>query len=182
MQKEIYRHLVYKKKRHGRVLSKAFPEFGLPKFARLMPSIAVPDVEMFEFTTPPFPTSWWVGHPDARVLHDCPLTMLQGVGLHMWSLDLMHGWHLGPMQMLISLAINFCLDTGLWAPKTDLDAEDRKRIGLLAIKAELVTFYKLKSRDPDWAGKSSEVTAICLDLFLWDCTHLLIDISTPLVI
>lgn len=156
MQKEIFRNLVYRKSRRGRVLVKAFPELGLPKFARLLPSPAMSDVGNFEHTTPPFPTEWWVGDPHERLVHDCPLMNLSGVGLETWSLDLMHSWHLGPLQQLVSIAIHFCLDTGLWSPKTDIEAGDRKQIGLLAIKAELLCFYKSMRQDPDWLGKGSE--------------------------
>ena len=155
-QKEIFRHLVYKEKRRGRVLSKSFPALGLPKFARLMPTRTMTDVAKFEHTTIPFSSSWWVASPDARVVHDCPLTTLSGVGLDMWSLDLMHAWHLGPMQQFVSLAMNHCLDSGLWAPDTALDVVDRKRISLLSIKTELFSWYKTQRLDPDWRGKGSE--------------------------
>ena len=90
------------------------------------------------------------------MVHDCPLTTLSGVGLDMWSLDLMHAWHLGPMQQFVSLAMNHCLDSGLWAPDTALDVVDRKRISLLSIKTELFSWYKSQRLDPDWRGKGSE--------------------------
>lgn len=145
------------------MLSKHFPDLGLPKFARLMPTCTMTDVAQFEHMPVPFSSSWWVASLDARVVHDCPLTSLSGVGLDMWSLDLMHAWHLGPMQQFVSLAMNHCLDSGLWAPDTALDVVDRKRIGLLSIKTELFSWYKSQRLDPDWRGKGSELGwAACL--------------------
>ena len=119
----------------------------------------MPDVASFEFLTVPFKASFWVSPLDFRLTHDCPLLELEGVGLEMWSLDLMHGWHLGPLQLLVSLSLNFCIDSGLCAPDTGLDAVDSRKISLLAIKAELFNFYKIKRNDPDWVGKGSEVTS-----------------------
>ena len=158
-QKRVYQSLFYKRKFLGRVVTENIPELGLPKNARLMPTSTLRDVGDFELTTPPFSTSWWVGPLDGRVLHDCPLMNVSGVGLEMWSLDIMHGWHLGPLQPLVSIAIHLCLESGLWAPQSpDYDAADRKRISLLAIKAELFGFYKLQRLDPEWVGKGSEET------------------------
>ena len=157
MRTKIYQKLQYKKKYRGRTLVKDLPEFGLKKFSRLMPTPTLPDVAAFEFTDVPFQCHWWVGHVDGRLLHDCPLLKLAGVGLQTWSLDILHGWHLGPLQLLVSLALNYCLDSNLWAPQTDgLDAKDKRHLSLLAIKAELFQFYKEKRKDPDWVGKSSE--------------------------
>lgn len=158
-QKRIFRYLVYKDKQRGRVLAQAIPELGLSQWARLMPSPELPDVASFEFMTVPFQCSWWVAPLDARLTHDCPLLELKGVGLEMWSLDLMHGWHLRPLQLLVSLILNFCLDSGLWAPQTGLDLTDTRKVSLLAIKAELFQFYKIKRADPDWVGKGSEETS-----------------------
>ena len=159
MQKQIFRLLVYRENRRGRVLAKPFPCLGLPQWARLIPTPTMPDVASFEFLTVPFKASFWVSPLDFRLTHDCPLLELEGVGLEMWSLDLMHGWHLGPLQLLVSLSLNFCIDSGLWAPDTGLDAVDSRKISLLAIKAELFNFYKIKRNDPDWVGKGSEVTS-----------------------
>ena len=158
-QKRVYQHLFYKKKFLGRVVTENIPELGLPKNARLIPTSTLRDVGDFELMSPPFSTSWWVGPLDGRLLHDCPLMDVTGVGLEMWSLDIMHGWHLGPLQPLVSIAIHFCLESDLWAPRSpDYDAADRKRISLLAIKAELFGFYKLQRLDPEWVGKGSEET------------------------
>lgn len=172
MQKRIFQNLVYKTSRRGRVLAKSIPELGLKVNNRLMPSKGLPDVGLFEFAQVPFTTSWWVAPMDFRLTHDCPLLDLEGVGLEMWSLDLMHGWHLGPLQLLVSLALNFCLDSGLWAPNTGLEAADKRRISLLAIKSELYQFYKIKRRDPDWVAKGSEVTSHRPSTFSRNCCFL----------
>ena len=159
MRSQLYRKLVYKKKFRGRGLVSDFPTLGLKKGSRLLPTAEIPDVGQFEFLTPPFTTSWWVGADDARLVHDCPLLQLSGVGLEMWSLDIIHSWHLGPLQLLVSLAFNFCLDSGIWAPtSTGLDAAEKRKLSLFAIKAELFQFYRDQKKDPSWVGKSSEVS------------------------
>lgn len=123
-----------------------------------MPTPTLPDVAGFEFKEIPFETSWWVGPEDGRLLHDCPLLNLSGVGLETFSLDIMHSWHLGPLQLLVSKALNYCLDTGLWGPRAGGggDAQDRRKLSLLAIKSELFAFYRDQRQDKDWLGKGSE--------------------------
>ena len=100
-----------------------------------------------------------VDSEDARLVHDCPLLELSGVGLETLSLDIMHSWHLGPLQLLTSMALNYAIDSNLWAPPTEgLDAADKRKLSLLAIKAEQFQWYKEKRKDPDWRGKGSEAT------------------------
>lgn len=123
-----------------------------------MPSVELPDVGLLEHRPLPLKTSWWVAPLDARVVHDCPLLMLSGVGLESWSLDIMHTWHLGPIQLLVSMSFNYCLDSGLWCPATHIDSEEKRKLGLLALKAELYQWYREMRKDPDWLGKGSEET------------------------
>ena len=159
MRSKIYQNLLYKKKWRGRTLVKSLPQSGLLKNSRLMPTPSMPDVGNFEFQRIPFEASWWVGPEDGRLLHDCPLLLLTGVGLETFSLDIMHSWHLGPLQLLVSKALNFCLDSGLWYPRTSTtEAADRRRLSLLAIKSELFLWYREQRKDPDWLGKGSEDT------------------------
>ncbi|CAJ1390676.1 unnamed protein product, partial [Effrenium voratum] len=165
VQSLLFRNLEYRERLRGRVLVRAFPELGLPKHARLLPSQALPDVGKFEFTPTPFPATFWTASADARLTHDCPLLALSGVGLESFSLDIMHTWHLGPLQLLVSLCINFFLDTGLWAPANSggrVDASDKKKVALLAIKAELFQWYKEQRKDADWRARGTE--ASCLKL------------------
>ena len=137
-----------------------FPKLGLKKFSRLIPTRDLQDVAGFEFKETPFSASFWVLSLEGRLVHDCPLMDAPGIGLEMWSLDIMHGWHLGPLQQLVSMSLNYCLETSLWAPPTLLDAEERRRLGLLAIKAELHQWYKLQRLDPEWRAKGSEASRL----------------------
>ncbi|CAK9016517.1 unnamed protein product [Durusdinium trenchii] len=166
MRAKIHQNLVYKFKMRGRCLSHALPLYGLKKSSRLMPTPTLPDVAGFEFKEIPFETSWWVGPEDGRLLHDCPLLNLSGVGLETFSLDIMHSWHLGPLQLLVSKALNYCLDTGLWGPRAGGggDAQDRRKLSLLAIKSELFAFYRDQRQDKDWLGKGSEVWNLTLTM------------------
>ena len=157
MRTRIYQVLGYRKKYRGRVVLQGIPELGLRKNSRLMPTSTLPDVSQFEFTPVPFSTSWWIMSPDTgRLLHDNPLMEVAGVTLESLSLDLMHTWHLGPVQILVSRALNLCLDSGLWAPSTQLDAAEKRRLGLYAVKVELMQFYRDQRADPEWNKRGSE--------------------------
>ena len=123
LRSSIANKLGYRKKYRGRVLLEDVPELGLKRWSRLMPTRDLQDVASFEFTKTPFDVSWWVLSTEGRLVHDCPLMSVGGIGLETWSLDIMHSWHLGPLQQLVSLSLNYCLDTSLWAPPTKRDAD-----------------------------------------------------------
>ena len=160
LQRLVTRNLVYNKKLRGRVLTTSLPELGLCKGSRLEPTSQLADVASFEYVATPFKACFWVGPEDARLTHMCPLFRLHGVTLDTWAIDIMHAWHLGPLQQLVSLSLHFCMDCGLWAPRTtQLAAADRKEMSLLAIKAELFQFYKeIRNTDPEWRQKGTEAT------------------------
>ena len=160
---EIVRNLEYNRKKRGRALVRDLVLLGLRKGWRLEPSAAVPDVSQVERTQLPVEVTFWIGPEDGRLTHTCPLFRLEGVTLDTWSIDIMHAWHLGPMQQFISLSIHSCLNTGLFGPRTRrMNAEDIRELALLSIKSELFQFYKmLRDTDPDWRKKGSEVTWQC---------------------
>ena len=135
--------LEYKYKRRGRALVRDLPALGLRRGARLEPTAALPDVGMFEHTPLPFEATFWVGPEGARLTHSCVLFKIPGVSLDTWAIDIMHTWHLGPIQQLVSLALHFCINSGIFAPRTqNLDASDMQEMSLLTIKSELFLFYK----------------------------------------
>ena len=154
----ILRHLEYKKAARGRALVCNLPQLSLRKGDRLEPSAALPDVAQFENTPVPFDCTFWVAPEDARLTHGCPLFQVPGVSWSTWAIDIMHSWHLGPLQQLISLTFHFCIGSGLFAPRTvHLDAADRNQMSLLVIKSELFVFYQqLRESDADWKRKGTE--------------------------
>ena len=159
---EICRNLEYSRKRRGRALVRDLPRFGLSKGWRVEPSRNVPDVSELENTALPVDVTFWTGPEDGRLTHMCPLFLLEGLTLDTWSIDIMHAWHLGPMQQFISLAIHSCLNSGVFSPQNrNMPAEDIREVGLLNIKSELFQFYKLlRDTDPEWRKKGSEALGL----------------------
>ena len=158
VQSAIYNLLVYKKKGRGRCLKKAFPDLGLVREARLEPSATLPDVAMFESMACPFTCTFYVGGRDGRVLHESPFLKIPGVGLGTWCIDLLHSWHFGPMSTYITHTLRLMLGSSVWKPSIpDLDADERNKLALMALKAELWTHYKMRrANDPTWSKKGSE--------------------------
>ena len=160
MLRTIARNLEYNRDARGRHLVRDvdLPQLRLRKGWRLEPSRSLPDVAQFEFQAVPFEATFWVAPRTARLTHSCPLYLLEGVSHKSWSIDLMHAWHLGPLQQLVSLAIHTCISSGVFSPRTaNMAPADVRELALLAIKAELFQFYKiLRSEDPDWRQKGSE--------------------------
>ncbi|CAE7541050.1 unnamed protein product [Symbiodinium sp. CCMP2592] len=162
----ITRHLEYKKATLGRALVCDLPQLGLRKGWRLEPCPGLPDVGQFEFTPLPFDCTFWVGPEDGRLTHGCPLFDIPGLTWESWAIDIMHSWHLGPLQQLVSLTLHFCIGSGLFAPKTiHLNASDRQQMSLLVIKSELFLFYQqLRELDPEWKRKGTEVWNLTLGM------------------
>ena len=165
-QRLIARTLEYSKKRRGRALVADLRVLGLRKGARLEPTTSLPDVGKFETADLPLECTFWVAADNARLTHACPLFRLPGVTLDTWAIDIMHTWHLGPVQQYVSLSLHFCIDSGLWAPRSlNILAADRNEVSLLAIKSELFVFYKeIRATSPDWRRKGTEATRLELNM------------------
>ena len=85
---------------------------------------------------------------------------VEGFGLQSFSIDLMHTWHLGPIQPLVSLALHCCLDAQILNPNAFSLNADRQKVGLMAIKSELLQWYKQQRKDPEWLKKGTEVASL----------------------
>ena len=116
MLRTIPRNLEYNRDARGRHLVRDvdLPQLRLRKGWRLEPSRSLPDVAQFEFQAVPFEATFWVAPRTARLTHSCPLYLLEGVSHNSWSIDLMHAWHSGPLQQLVSLAIHTCISSGVF--------------------------------------------------------------------
>ncbi|CAE7837060.1 unnamed protein product [Symbiodinium sp. CCMP2592] len=159
MLRTIARNLEYSRLDRGRHLTADLPRYGLRKNWRLEPSRRLPDVSQLEYQELPLRVIFWIAPRDARLTHMCPLFSLEGVTQDSWSIDIMHAWHLGPMQQFISLAMHSFIASGVFSPRSvNIEASELRELALLAIKAELFQFYKnLRSTDQRWREKGSEV-------------------------
>ena len=164
--KRLVRNLEYNRNCRGRALTRDLQELGLRKGSRLEPSPSLPDVSMLEMMPLPLEVTFWVGPQNGRLTHGCPLFLLEGVTQDSWGIDLLHAWHLGPLQQFVSLCIHTLLNSGLFAPRArNLDAADVRELSLLAIKAKLFQFYQtLRTDDPSWREKGSEASWVRLAL------------------
>ena len=156
-QKEVYLALGYRKNGRGRCLLRGLQAVGLAKGARLEPSPSLPDIGLFEKTPTPFTCTFFVGGKNARVLHKSPFLQIPGVTLSTWCIDLLHTWHYGPMSTYITHTIRLLLGTEIYKPTiAGLDKEESDKLSLMALKAEMWTYYKRKRSDPEWNKKGSE--------------------------
>lgn len=160
MLRTIARNLEYGTADRGRHLIADLPRFGLQKGWRVEPSRSLPDVSQLENQQIPVRVVFWTAARNARLTHMCPLFSLEGLTQDTWSIDIMHTWHLGPMQQFISLAIHSFIASGVFSPRAaNMEAADVRELALLAIKAELFQFYRqLRRDDPAWKEKGSEVS------------------------
>ena len=165
MQKRIYASLIYKKKCRGRCLKQDMVSLGLKRGNRLEPSEEMPDVGMFETMTVPFLALFWIWGKDARILHTNPLLLIPGFTLDKWAIDLLHTWHLGPIQAFVALVLFMLLASGLWTPTSRyLDQKDKDQLSLLNIKSELYGWYKTMGKDPKWKKSGTEIWNLTLGM------------------
>ena len=75
------------------------------------------------------------------------------------AIDLLHSWHLGPLQRFIAFCLVFILKSKVWATDVPhLSAGEHKQLGMLRLRAELWIYYRMvKRQDPSWADSYSEV-------------------------
>ena len=158
VQKLIYQNLLYRKNGRGRCLRRAIKALGLPKGARLEPSAALQDVGKFEVTSCPFRCTFYIAGKHGRALHISPFMQIPGMSLETWGIDILHTWHFGPMSSFICYVLKHLLQSPIWKPTIPgLDKEESDKLSLLALKAEMWTYYKLRrQQDARWREKGSE--------------------------
>ena len=160
---EICRNLVYSTYHRGRALAVGLESWDLPLGARLEPSPSLMDVASLDEAKVPIQVVFWVGGTEGRVMHESPLlTLVPGVTVQSWNIDLLHAWVLGCLARFIGMCMWFFIRSGIWSPKSAyLDTEHKRRLAILHLKSELLDFYaRQKKADPEWPKKHSEVKRI----------------------
>ena len=73
-------------------------------------------------------------------------------------MDILHTWHYGPLSTFITVVLRELIQTPIFQPNMDgLDKLESDKLALLALKAEMWSFYKHKRQDEDWRKRGSEV-------------------------
>lgn len=160
---EICRNLVYSSYHRGRALAVDLESWDLPLGARLEPSPLLMDVASLDEAEVPIQVVFWVGGTEGRVMHESPLlTLVPGVTVQSWNIDLLHAWVLGCLARFIGMAIWFFLRSGIWTPKSAyLDTDQKRKLAIAHLKSELLLFYaRQRKADPDWPKKHSEVKRV----------------------
>lgn len=156
----ICRNLVYSTNYRGRALAVPLDRWGLQVGARLEPGPSLMDIASLEEATLPIQVTFWVGGSEGRVLHESPLlTLVPGITVQSWNIDLLHAWVLGCLARFIGHCIHFFLRSGIWTPTSIyLDSEQKKKLAIRHLKTMLLDHYARRRReDPDFARKHSEV-------------------------
>lgn len=152
-------HLAYKYKQLGRVVCKRLPALGLKAGDRLEPSVELPDIAKLKRTSPiPIQLTFWTASiKHARLLHESPVFDIPGVTVESWCVDILHGWHRGPLSAYVAFSLHFLVDSTLFDPLSkNMDADLRHRLALLHIKSEVKIYYSEMRQDEDWRKKGSE--------------------------
>ena len=146
----ICRNLAYSTYHRGRALAVGMESWDLPLGARLEPSPLLMDVASLDEAKVPIQVIFWVGGTEGRVQHESPLlTLVPGVTVQSWNIDLLHAWVLGCLARFIGMSIWFFLKSGIWTPKsTYLDNEQKRRLAISHLKTELFAFYARQKNRP----------------------------------
>lgn len=142
------------------------PAIGLPQGACLQPSLALLDVGMIEEAPLPLTCEFWL---DAqRLTHKTPLFRIPGLHIRSWRVDLLHAWHIGPIEKLVGLAFNVWLKSKVFHPNTvHLDNSECKKLALMHIRSLLMLHYQeRRETDENWKAKGSEATRLQLHMYV----------------
>jgi len=144
----IARYLIYDKRQRsswrGRALKVSLPNFQLLAGDRVEPSPSVPDVALFETLPGDVLVTFWRAN-STRTKHRNPLLNPRlGVGIENFLVDLLHTLFLGVMK---DLAMH-CIWELILCDAYDVSnigittGEELLRLSCMAIKAELLSFYR----------------------------------------
>ena len=158
----LYTNLRFDDKGGGRIVICDLPQLGLLAMDRLVPNKDVLDVGSFQILDPPFTALFWRITGRSRVVYPSPVLAIEGAGTHLYGIDILHTWHLGPLQNYIGCALWCLIKTSVWQPKVPwLRAEHGYRLALMRIKAEMWSYYAERGKtDPDWARTGSKAIPV----------------------
>ena len=169
-QRLIFSKLVYRKDCRGRALTSDVASLGLKKWDRLMPTESLQDVGAFELKSLPLMVKFWRMQSTDRLLHDCPLMDVPGIGIGSWAVDLLHTWALGVLAGHVATVFRFIVKSGIFAPTSPLiDAGDRDELSLQCIKTLLRQHYRQMHSDEHWKRTGTEDTPFKLICYLHGC-------------
>ena len=131
----------------GRHLSEDVPELLLQAGDRLDPQPMLQDVMDFDTLEPPFVVCFWRTR-DAPIVHRRHplLTEELGIGLHSFSIDILHTLHLGVFQFWLAEALWHILLSDMFYSNDIQRLEDKVRLGLLRLSALLKEWYPKYAR------------------------------------
>jgi hypothetical protein len=155
----IVQHLEYNKDGLGRVLTADLVRFRLSAGDRLIPSSSCPDTESFGSLRCPVRVSFLRCGKESRIVNLSPLFDIPGFSISRYAIDLMHGWHLGPLQSLVGEIFWLMIRTNVWTHTTRwLSQPLRDKISIVSLKSELWAYYRdRRQRDPTFARSGTEV-------------------------
>ena len=143
MRSIIFQQLRYGEKHRGRYLRADLANYGLLKGDRLEPNESLPDISAFESTIVPFTCVFWRMSAADRVLHESPVLSVVGVTPQSYHVDLLHAWHLGPLQEYLGSCAWLFLETELYTNDIHhLDTEQLRKVRLLQLKSKIFRYYK----------------------------------------
>ena len=158
----IYQNLRYDKIGLGRIVLRDFPQFGLLAGDRLLPSFDILDVSAFERRSCPFIAQFWRIGKESRLVYPSPVMSIPGFGVHLYGIDLLHAWHLGPLQNYIGMVFWFLIQTNIWKPEIAWLSKDQQyRLSLLHLKSEMWQYYEMRRReDEHFVASGSQVATL----------------------
>lgn len=161
-QSMLYRKMRYDKKHMGRTMIIDVPECGLTVGDRLIPNGVLMDVSDFETTPCPFEAHFWRITKDSRLMYPSPMMNIEGFGVENYCVDLLHSWHLGPLQNYIGAVFWFMIESSVWKPEIAwLCKEQQYRLSMLRLKSEMWAYHEDRRRnDSHWAASGSKVVHI----------------------
>jgi hypothetical protein len=142
---DIAKKLKYDKRSsggHGRCLATDVIEKGLKEGDRLEPSDEVRDIGEFQSLAVPFVATFWRRGDETLCRHRNPLWQREvGMAFEKCStVDVLHGMHLGVLQVWARITIWFLLLAGVYGQPAD--AADRLANACLVVRSRLAAWAK----------------------------------------
>ena len=149
----------------GRALAQAIPGTPLLAGDRLEPSSTMPDIGAFEDTSTGLEVTFWRPNAESIAHHRNPIfDEVLGITQDRLVVDILHSFHLGPLQSFCTHAMWELFLCDAWAVGEGRTLDEVVQLSCQAIMRELAKWYSERRRTHPW-DNMTEIQTVTPSMF-----------------
>ena len=144
----------------GRVVRTAIKSLGLQVGDLVHPCADIPDTHALETVSLPALAKFWRGDKTHRLKKASPIMEIPGRTTKLLAVDLLHAWHLGPIQYFVGLGLWHLLESRVLSQSAPAGRAPKEQhaLGIRIMRSKLWAYYaERRQTDERFKAHGSQV-------------------------